>query len=40
MKPVATHSQNMRVADIKIELEGGKVGRDMHQLIAELLELI
>ena len=26
----------MRVADIKIELEAGKTGRDMHQLIAEL----
>ena len=36
MKPVATDSQNMRVADIKIELAAGEAGREMHQLIAEL----
>jgi aminopeptidase-like protein len=36
MRPVAAESQHMRVADIKVQLEAGKVGRDMHQFIAEL----
>ena len=36
MRPVVAESQHMRVADIKVQLEAGKAGRDMHQLIAEL----
>jgi aminopeptidase-like protein len=36
MRPVATDSQDMRVADIRIQLEAGKVGRDMHQLVTQL----
>jgi aminopeptidase-like protein len=36
MKPVATDSQDMRVADIRVQLEAGKIGREMHQLITQL----
>lgn len=35
MRPVATDSQDMRAADIRIQLEAGKVGRDMHQLVTQ-----
>src|ERR1700730_467858 len=36
MRPVATDSQDMGVADIRIPVEAGKVGRDMYQLVTSL----
>jgi aminopeptidase-like protein len=36
MRPISTDSADMKVGDIRIQPEAGKVGRDMHQLVRDL----
>ncbi len=36
MKPISTDSPDMKVADIRIQPQAGKVGRDMHELVRGL----
>jgi hypothetical protein len=37
MRPVAADSQDVRVADVRVQLEAGKAGRDMHRLLLWVL---